>query len=243
MSAPMKPPRVPWGDFPDVVLHAEERVVKKHHLYAAAKSGDTDAAVDLVNATISKAAVLSLEALFFDAAPTLVSAHAFEAEGVNAIPEALADVLGGVLGWPINPDIVQTNVVGHTGSDGFHRMANQAAFTGTVVAGERYVLVDDFIGQGGTLANLRGYVETSGGRVIGATTLTGKQYSAILGLHPDQLAKLRAKHGQDLENWWLDRFGHAFDCLTQSEARYLERTTDADTVRNRIVAAEQKGDG
>ena len=243
MFPPTKPPRAPWGDFPDVVLHAEERVVKKHHLYAAAKSGDIDAAVDLVNATISKTALVSLGGFSADAAPTLVSAHAFEAEGINAIPEALANVLGGMLGWPVNPDIVQTNVVGHTGSDGFHRLANQAAFTGTVVAGERYVLVDDFIGQGGTLANLRGYVEASGGWVIGATALTGKHYSAILRLHPDQLSALRAKHGKDLENWWLDRFGHAFDSLTQSEARYLERTKDADTVRNRIVAAEQKRDG
>ena len=55
--------------------------------------------------------------------PTFVSAHALEKEGVNAIPEALAEHLGHRLGWPVDSEIVQTNVVGHTGADGFTRLA------------------------------------------------------------------------------------------------------------------------
>ncbi len=242
MSQRVKPPRVPWGEFPDVVLHAEERAVKKHPLYAEAKSGNADAAIDLVAGTLSERALSALARLFGTNAPILVSAHAFEAEGVNAIPEALADELGRRLGWRVETEIVQLNAVGHTGADGFHRLANQAAFGGFVAAGKSHVLVDDFIGQGGTLANLRGYIETCGGNVLGATVLTGKPYSAKLKLETGELATLRAKHGQQLESWWVDHFGHAFDCLTQSEARYLERTIDADTIRNRTVAAEQAGD-
>lgn len=242
MSFGTGPPRTTWGDFPDVVLHAEEQITKRHALYKAAKSGDADAAIDLVIETISEAAVSAIARLAVAAAPTLISAHAFEREGVNAIPEALADELGTRLGWPVDRDIVQINVVAHTGANGFHRLANQAAFEGSVARDGAFVLVDDFVGQGGTLANLKGFVETQGGRVIGATALTGKPYSAILKLAPDQLAALRAKHGKDLEIWWYDRFGHSFDCLTQSEARYLERTKDADTVRSRIIAAEQARD-
>ena len=37
-----------------------------------------------------------------------------------------------------------------------------------------------------------------------------------------------------------EEFGHAFDCLTQSEARYLARAPDVDTIRNRIAAAQQE---
>ena len=51
------------------------------------------------------------------------------------------------------------------------------------------------------------------------------------------LAELRAKHGQ-LEDWWRERFGFGFEALTASEARYLSHTTDADTIRDRIVAAQ-----
>ena len=39
-------------------------------------------------------------------------------------------------------------------------------------------MVDDFIGQGGTLANLRGWIEEHGGKVVAAVALTGKPYSA-----------------------------------------------------------------
>jgi adenine/guanine phosphoribosyltransferase-like PRPP-binding protein len=32
--------------------------------------------------------------------------------------------------------------------------------------GERYIIVDDFVGQGGTLANLIGYIESQGGQAV-----------------------------------------------------------------------------
>ncbi|HQA35646.1 MAG TPA: phosphoribosyltransferase [Casimicrobium huifangae] len=242
MPSDQRPPRTRWPPgFPSVVIHAPESSVKKHADYWAAKRGDADAALRLVQATLSADAVGTLRGLIGNRRPTLVSAHALEREGVNAIPEALADELARLLTLAVDSSVVQTNVVSHTGADGFSRMARQAAFTGDIVAGTDYVLVDDFVGQGGTLANLRGIIEAAGGHVIAATALTGKPHSAVLSPTAEQLALLRAKHGQELEIWWNERFGHSFDCLTQSEARYLERTQDADTVRNRIAEAEQAG--
>ncbi|EIC23734.1 hypothetical protein [Thiorhodovibrio frisius] len=79
---------------------------------------------------------------------------------------------------------------------------------------------------------------TIGGVVIGATVLTGKPFSAVLSPTQEQLTALRAKHGQTLEIWWHERFGYGFDCLTQSEARYLERSPDADTIRSRLIEEE-----
>ena len=100
------------------------------------------------------------------------------------------------------------------------------------------MLVDDFVGMGGTLANLKGHIESNGGHVLAAVSLTGKPHSAKLALTPERLNELRAKHGQKLENWWLGRFAHTFDALTESEARYLARTETADIVRDRIAEAE-----
>ena len=56
-----------------------------------------------------------------------------------------------------------------------------------------------------------------------------------------QLEELRKKHGKELEDWWKERFAHTFDCLTQSEARYILKTENADRVRNKIAEAEQEG--
>ena len=49
----LKPLRAAWNEFPDVLIHAGESVVKKHPRYHAAKSGDADAAKDLVDDTIN----------------------------------------------------------------------------------------------------------------------------------------------------------------------------------------------
>lgn len=135
--------------------------------------------------------------------------------------------------------MLQTNVVSHTGADGFSRLARQAEFDGDIQPGREYVLVDDFVGMGGTLANMKGYVESRGGKVVAAVSLTGKPHSAKLALTGQRLNELRSKHGTELENWWVERFAHSFDALTESEARYLARTETADTVRNRIVAIQQ----
>ena len=238
MSELIQPPRTPWGNFPDVLIHASESAVKQHPAYKAAKAGGDDAATALVLDTFNMERAQALKRIAGDTTPTLVSAHALEREGVNAIPEVFAERLSQVLGWPAETGVVQVNVVSHTGSNGFWRLARQAEFDGPVEPGRTYVMVDDFVGMGGTLANLRGYIESKGGRVVAAVSLTGKPHSAKLALSPERLQELRLKHGTELENWWVGRFAHAFDALTESEARYLARTEAADTIRNRIIEAQ-----
>ena len=202
-----------------------------------AKAGDPDSAFRLVDDLLSMAIVKQLQDVFQNIDPVLVAAHAIEGAGVNAIPEAFAEVLAELLHWRTESAIVQTNIVGHTGASGFARLARQARFDGLVDQGKKYILVDDFVGQGGTLANLRSHVMRGGGCVLGATVLTGKPYSAYLALTSETLAALRTKHGKELEIWWNQRFGFGFDCLTESEARYLLNTPNADRVRNKITAA------
>jgi hypothetical protein len=221
-----------------VLIHADESSVKQHTDYRAAKSGDGWAAIRLVRDTLNVQQVDALATLLVGHLPILVSAHAYERGGVNAIPEIFADEIGKRLGWPVDAGVVQVNVVAHTGADGFSRLARQAEFDGPIQAGAEYVMVDDFVGMGGTLANLRGTIEAQGGKVLAAVALTGKPHSAQLKLTTARLDELRNKHGRELEHWWQQRFGHAFDALTESEARYLVRTPDADAVRNRIIAAE-----
>lgn len=79
-----------------------------------------------------------------------------------------------MLGLEVEDSIVQANIIGHTGASGWARIARPAIFEGTVEAGRDHILVDDFVGQGGTLANLRGCIMRYGGLVGGAVTLTGR---------------------------------------------------------------------
>ena len=77
--------------------------------------------------------------------------------------------------------------------------------------------------------------------MLGATVLTGKPYSAKLAPDESQIQALRAKHGPDLEKWWQQSFGFGFECLTRSEARYLEKSADAQAIRDRLIEAGLEG--
>ena len=231
--------RFPWEAFPPVLIHVDERTAKGHGSYRAAKQGDVNEAYRLAADLTNPACLETLDAMYGKVCPTLVSAHAIERDGLNAIPETLADYLAARLSWPVNTNILQTNVVGHTGADGFTRLARQARFGGDVEAGRIYFLVDDFVGQGGTLANLRGYLMSKGGVVLGATVLTGKSYSANLAIDQPIIDDLHKNHGYDLEDWWKERFGFGYECLTNSEGIYLRNTKTAERIRDRIAAASE----
>lgn len=230
--------RFPWNHFPGVFIHASESFVKTHPAYSAAKAGNGFAAMELVADAISLKMLEQIWKRFDDQAPVLVSAHAEEASGVNAIPEAVAWAISTFLKWPRERRIIQANKVSHTGASGYERLQRQAVFGGSVVIGLNYLLVDDFIGQGGTLANLRGHILAQKGHVIGATVLTGKDYSAELALAGTQLSELRRKHGQ-IEYWWRQRFGFGFECLTASEARYLSRTQTSARIIEGLEAVDR----
>ncbi len=171
----------------------------------------------------------------------LVPIHALERTGFNRIPAAFAELLAERFNLELETRIIQANVVNHTGASGWNRMARPAIFDGELIAGRNYLLVDDFVGQGGTLANLRGFILRRGGHVIGAITLTGRGDSAKLALANDTLEALRNKHGRQAEIWWTETFGYDFVCLTESEGKYLLRVEDADTIRARISAARSEG--
>lgn len=170
----------------------------------------------------------------------LVPVHALEGQGFNRIPAAFAEFLGEKLGLELETGIIQVNVVNHTGASGWQRLATPPLFDGAVVPGRKFVMVDDFVGQGGTLANLRGYIHHHGGEVLGAICLTGREDSRTLTLRSQTLEQLREKYDSAFEAWWVETCGFDFAALTESEGRYLLRVEDADTVRARLTEARSQ---
>lgn len=233
--------RTLWGPFPDVVILSEERIVKSHPLYTSAKEGNARMAEGLVEDVLAAADLDGLRRLRQTSRPFLLPVHALETEGMNVIPRVFARILSRLLDLPVFGGVIQINRVSHTGANGYHRLAFPAIFDGEVAPTD-YLLVDDFVGQGGTLANLRGFVETNSGKVVGAVALTGKPYSAKLRLEAQELAELRRKHGDALERWWYATFGYGFERLTQSEARYIARVDYADYVSERLALARRGRD-
>ena len=240
-------PRTPWPpDFPDVIVHTTVKKRDAELAYAAAKSGDAEAALTLALALVDDEAVDALTDLIAGHGITLVPVVADETTGFNAIPDALAQVLGRRLDAPVaSGEIVQTNKVGHTRAPSFQRLVTPAEFEGPVEAGTTYLLVDDHVGLGGTLANLRGYICGKGGRVIGMTTLTESREARTICLQPPTRAMLWHKHGQALDQLWQTRFGYGIDCLTDIEASNLSRQPSVAAIEDFLAQAaiEARGRG
>jgi hypothetical protein len=233
------PPRTPWRmGFPDVVIHTTLATRDSHPMYEAAKAGDLEAALILSQELLDPGAVAELHRLVGDRDAVLLPIAALEVAGFNAIPDAMADVLAKALGWEASAgDIVQNNKVGHTRARAFNRLVTPAAFEGRVIPGARYVLVDDHVGLGGTLANLKGYVEAHDAEVVAMTTLTESREARHIALQAGTLDMLRERHGEELENLWREQLGHGLDCLTNVEAGILHREPTLESIRNRLAQA------
>lgn len=231
--------RSPWKEgFPEVILHGRLGDATSHPDYEAAKGGDDAAARRLVREVLSPDAIRQLKEVIGSRSAIALGVHAEEAVSRNAIPSAMADILGKVLSIEVDLEIMQSAKVGRTAQDGFGRLANQPGFNGPVRKDKPYLIMDDTLTQGGTLANLKGYIENRGGEVLAATALTGKQYSAKIAIDSSTLEQLREQYdGTGLEAWWQNRFSYGFDSLTESEGRYILRAKDADKVRDRVAAA------
>ncbi|CAM4283827.1 PLxRFG domain-containing protein [Stenotrophomonas lactitubi] len=233
------------ADFPDVVTAHRPGRLSAHADYAAAKAGDDTAALRVARDVITPVFVEDVRAALPEGSkPLVVAVQSQEATGNNRIPRMAAEVLAQRLGLQVSEDIVQAAKVNRSGGDALHRLANQPPFTGKVEKGRDYVLIDDTLTQGGTLAQLKTHIEDNGGKVVLATALTGKDYSRKIALNSQSLADVRERFGS-IEPWWRDQFGYGFEGLTESEARTIltldKGRLDADALRDRVAAGRVPG--
>ncbi|HFK2905042.1 TPA: PLxRFG domain-containing protein [Stenotrophomonas maltophilia] len=232
-------------DFPAVVTAHRPGRLSAHADYAAAKAGDDTAALRVARDVITPEFVQDVRAALPEGSkPLVVAVQSQEATGNNRIPRMAAEVLAQRLGLQVSEDIVQAAKVNRSAGDALHRLANQPPFTGKVEKGRDYVLIDDTLTQGGTLAQLKTHIEDNGGKVVLATALTGKDYSRKIALNSQSLADVRERFGS-IEPWWRDQFGYGFEGLTESEARTIltldKGRLDADALRDRVAEGRVSG--
>ena len=239
----------PWPEnFPKVMLQTTLANIKQKwpKLHEAAKAGSNEAALKLVqnilgDERIGKKANPKWEKLraFASAHPgaIVVPVHAEEATGRNRIPAAYAAMIKKITGLPVDIDIVQSVRAHHTGANAADRMTRRAAFDGPVERGTEYLLVDDHVTQGGTLNELRKYIQSHGGKVVAVTTLTASQFSDTLAISRDAEIGLYEKFGKNLdEELQTAGIANGVAELTKSQARELLKLR-VDTFRDRIAQA------
>lgn len=206
--------------------------------YEAAKiHNDMDAANEIVEA-MWRAAVyeeLLQRVISSGKRPIIISPHpAFDDDDAidadapnrfsprNALPFAFAARLRAMLDGLDDDKIVQGARVGRTKLLRFPKFVFQPHFVGDVSVERPYIVVDDNVGLGGTLAALYGHIARNGGTVLGMASLahsTGKNVPfALTGL---TRSALYSEYGADVCALWKEEIGHEVSCLTEGEAGFL----------------------
>lgn len=194
----LKPYRTDWGVhfYPNVITHQRSYIRKKHSDYISAKAGDIYAAIRFANDMLSSTAIEHLIKIVSNREVILLPVSSLESSGVNMIPRAFAIMLSKYLNCEVDDSIYQINYAERTGKDPLYRIRHQPIFDGRVKKNQCYILVDDHSSMGATFANLKGHIETNGGRVVAATSISAR----IEGLALDYKAinrskqKLQVKH-------------------------------------------------
>jgi hypothetical protein len=176
----------------------------------------------------------------------IIPVHAVEGKGKNAIPAVFAAFIGEIGNLEDDRSIVQSSIVSNTGQNSWHRLAFRAEFEGDVKAGRDYILVDDVVSTGGTLSELRNFIEKNGGRVVDTIAMTNgaRSMNAALAVTPGHILELERKYGVDLLQQFLKEenlYGGNHKALTDAEARTLLGAASLDEARDRITAARQEG--
>jgi hypothetical protein len=235
--------RYPWGDFPDVVRNGNPGELKSQPEYADAKAGDEKAAFAMALRLLRKEFIQGLLQLAEGCRhPVLLPVMASEQAGNNKIPAVFSAVISDIVGWPVEDGVYQVTKAYRTGSGADHRLAVHPEFDGQLTSDADYIIIDDTMTTGGTLADLRGFVQEQGGKVIGMAALVAHPGAVGIAIKPGMLADILARHPpQDaslgMDDFWRAEYGHGIACLTQGEAGHLRAARSVDAIRDRLLTA------
>lgn len=213
--------------------------LRQHEGYVAGKTkGDMDAAMRAVRAIV-QAEQLREAKERFGSDVTYLAATAPEAGGDNVLPHALAEYYADATGArAVTNTILQVNRAHHTGASKLERLVSRPLFEGPVEEGARYVLVDDVVTRGGTMAELADHIRASGGEVVGMVALAKSGGSANLAPQPAHLRAIKAN--PDLLDVTRNLFGIEPAALTRDEAEFIASHGDAAALRGRALAAARE---
>ena len=219
-----------WGDsFPAVVNHTSSSVARHHPDFLAAKRGDYDAAIRLVDDLVKDDKVIEVATRFPEAHIAYI--HRQNGDGINMIPAAFAAKFSAA-GMTVEDDIIAVTNVSHTDASDVARLSRRMRFEGNVTQGASYIILDDFITSGAELRDMRDYISSKGGNVVMITTFGHGSFGRLTDIRIDNDYKNKLKEAgitdQDLRKYGI---ASEIGCLTISEAAKLSRVVNASAKR------------
>lgn len=211
---------------------------------AAKKAGDAKAALKLVEFLLNEEAIHAVGDMIdprrMQQTYIVVPARTFESPA-NVIPHVLAQVIANELGIQVCQSVYQYDGVKRDRSGFWERFANPVSFFGNIPRGADFIIADDVVTTGGTLASLRGFVEMQGGRVICMTGLSSSDGQDVkLSLDRGTLIRLKSGHNGALVSLIFSETGYAIEQLTEPEAGKLLGARSPHSIRQAIFKARHQ---
>ena len=215
-----------WGNsFPAVINHTSASIARQHPDFHAAKHGDYDAALRLVDDLVKDDRIADIVERYPNA--HVIYNHRMLGDGINMIPAAYAAKFSAA-GMTVDHDIIAVTNVSHTNASDISRLSKRLRFEGRVRKGTDYILLDDFITSGAELRDMRDFVQSQGGNVVMMTTFGHGSYGRLKDIRIDNDYKERLK-SSGITDQDLRKYGIASEirCLTIGEAAKLSRMVNA----------------
>lgn len=235
--------------FPPVACVVPVPVLMKHPDFDAAKKrGDAAAAKRLVEALAQPEPFRKLAALHPNA--RLICVGGDDATAANQIPGAFARYAADVTHLPLDAGVLKANSPKHTGKGALQRFLSRAQFDGQISTGANYIALDDVMTQGGTISELRQFLQRQGSRVVAVATLAFTDSTVMSdGQHLAPTVETRralmGRFGLSALGQLLDEFaiydGNAL-ALTESEGRMILRYQNLDVLRLALLEEKAKLD-
>lgn len=219
------PQRVPWGDFPSIVSHSRVSSLRNDSAYLRAVEGDFEAARALVGRHFDPGKFRPPSKPDFVAASIRTGPDGRP----ELIPIAFALAVASALGAQFVPHIRQSNAFPRDRAPAPDNITTQPIFEGLVPRGS-YVIVQDHVHLGSSIANMRGFLIHQGASVVAATALSTELFSADLAPEPHLLSSLNFRFGHDLEKL-PEILGFQAATLTTREAYFLNGLQSLELLR------------
>lgn len=234
-------------DLTDVYVHTHWRGKRQgfvplatHALYQAAKGQrDFDAAAELIDDIVSERTYYDLFESVENTglSPRLIAPAAHPADSNNALAISYAQWLGREYEWPVEERVFHEKAFKRDLNGAWARIAHVSTFYGEIDTAAAYVIVDDVVTLGGTIADLRSFIVRKGGRVIAASALaspSGDNERVRLG--DDTFKQIRTLYGDDISK--VDSLlGYGHRCLTEAEGRKIAGCYGYVELRKKILGA------
>lgn len=179
------------------------------------------AALELLDDLVIAATVSKLRSLEekWGVKPKLIAPAAQIGDSNNALAIGYANWLGHELDWEVDESVYQMKDFSKDKSRGWVRIAHRSTFYGEIDKKTPYVIVDDVITLGGTLADLRSFILGKGGRVIGMSTIASNEGNDVqIRLDPRNQEKLEKFYGSDFAKFCHELLDVDYRGFTDPEA-------------------------